>query len=199
MQHAVAAVLLVVAGVVLALGASLVHGVASTYGPDTPGLGGVAVVVGVLCAGLVLLCLVGARDPVGGRPRTSVLAVGVLVVVTATLWAARAHGGQVHERDQAAQGTACSPDDVALLSAVDAPGARSEPVGDAEGRCSTVVSGVPDEDLATARVAVGLEEGGWRLTGLDGEAQRWERGEAVLLMSAASDGKATDVRLVLVG
>ena len=199
MQHAVAAVLLVVAGVVLALGASLVHGLTAAYGPDTPGLGGVAVVVGVVCAGLTLLCLVGARDPVGGRPRTSVLAVGVLGVVAATLWAARAHGANVHERDLAAQGTACSPGDRALLAALDAPGTRSEPLGDAEGGCSTVVSWVPDVDRATARVAVGLEGAGWRLTGLDGEGQRWQRGDAVLRVSASSDGRATDVRITLLG
>ena len=147
----------------------------------------------------MLLCLVGARDPVGGRPETSVLVVVAVVVVAGTLWGARAYGGHVHERDAAAERTACSPDDLALLSAIDAPGSRSEPVGDAEGRCSTVVSWVPDVDRATARVAVGLEGGGWRLTGLEGEAQRWERGEAVLLVSASSDGKATQVRLALAG
>lgn len=196
-RHAVAAVLLVVAALVLALGASLVHGLAAEYGAETPGLGGVAVVVGVVSAGLALLCLVGARAPVGRRPRPSVLAVGVLVVVPSVLWGAQVHGGRVHERDRAAEGTACSAADRALLTAVDAPGVRSEPVGDADGGCSMLVSEVPDADVATARVAAGLQRGGWRLTGREEDEQVWQRGEAVLRVSASSDGKVTDVRLTL--
>lgn len=198
MQHLVAVVLTAVAAALLLGSAAVLHGLASAYGAgvvsDVPSW---AVLV-LVPAALALLCLVGARDPVGPpRPRTSVLAVGVLVVFCVTGAAATAHGGSVHERERAVEATACSPGDQALLRAVDAPGVRSEPAGDADGGCSMLVSWVPDADLATARVAAGLEGGGWRLTGREGDEQLWRLGEAVLRVSASSDGKATDVRLTL--
>ena len=197
MRHAVAVVLVLVAVLVLGAATSLAFGLAAEYGGDVL-QDGSAIVLALLAAGPVLLCLLGARDPVGRpRPRTSVLAVGVLVVSAVSVSAAAAYGGRVHERDLAARTTACSPQDVELLRAVDAPGTHTEPAGDADGGCSVLVSWVPDADLATARVAAGLEGGGWRLTGREGDEQLWRLGEAVLRVSASSDGKATDVRLTL--
>jgi hypothetical protein len=197
-RHAVAIVLTTVAALVLAASASVTYGLAASYGADTPAHGLGAVFLVLLPAGLALLCLVGARDPVGGpRPTTGVLTVGVLVVFAATGAAAAAYGGRVHERERAAQTTACSPDDLALLAAVDAPGAHSEPAGDGDGGCSMVVSWVPDVDLASARVVASLEDGGWQRAAGDGHEQVFEREDAVLHLTASSDGKATQVRLTL--
>ena len=198
MQHLVAVVLTAVAAALLLGSAAVLHGLASAYGAgvvsDVPSW---AVLV-LVPAALALLCLVGARDPVGPpRPRTSVLAVGVLVVFCVTGAAATAHGGSVHERERAVEATACSPGDQALLRAVDAPGVRSEPAGDADGGCSVVVSWVPDVSRATARVVEGLQRGGWQRTARDGDQQVFQRGDDVLRLSVVSDGKATDVRLTL--
>ena len=199
MQHLVAIVLAVVAAALLAASASVTYGLSATYGAGTPYEGGVGWVLLVLLpAGLAVLCLVGARDPVGRpRPRTSVLVAGVLVVFAATGAAAAAYGGSVHERERAAEATACSPGDLALLAALDAPGARSEPAGDADGGCSVLVSSVPDLGRAVAEVEAGLERERWRRIGRDADAEVFQRGEDVLRLSAVSDGKATDVRLTL--
>jgi hypothetical protein len=126
-----------------------------------------------------------------------VLAVAVLVVFGAAVSGASAYGGIVHERDRAARTTACSPEDVALLTAVDAPGAHTEPAGDADGGCSVVVSWVPDAAVATAQVVASLERGGWQQTAHDGDDLVLRREQAVLRLSASSDGKATEVRLTL--
>ena len=194
MQHAVAVVLVGVALLVLAAVTSLTYGLTVEYGDSTvQGLGWLVLVL--VPAGLALLCLLGARDPVGPpRPRTSVLAVGVVVVFAATVTGAQAYGGLVHERNREARTAACSPEDVALLTAVDAPGAHSEPLGDEDGGCSVVVSWVPDVAVATAAVVSSLERGGWQPTG---SASVFRRGDAVLQVSAGSDGKATEVRLTL--
>ena len=197
MQHAVAVVLAAVAAALLAFTAAVIHGLASEYGADVfPG--GSWAVVSLVPAGLALLCLVGARDPVGRpRPRTSVLALGVLGVFMATGAAAVAHGGSVHERDRKAEAAACSADDLALLAAVDAPGAHSEPAGDADGGCSVVVSWVPDLARAQAEVVAVLERGGWQRITREGDEQVFQREYDVLRLSARSDGKATDVQLTL--
>ena len=198
MRHAVAVVLLPVAAFVLAASASVAYGLSATYGADTPGLATVVVVLVLVPGGLALLCLLGARDPVGRRrPRTSVLAAGVLVVFAATVTGAVAYGGTVHERDRAARSTACSPEDAALLTAVDAPGAHTEPLGEPDGGCSVVVSWVPDAARAEAEVVSSLERGGWQRADADGAQRVFRRGEAVLRLSASSDGKATDIRLTL--
>lgn len=198
MRHAVAVVLVAVAALALAASANLAYGLSAAYGADTPGLGGLGIVLVLVPGGLALLCLVGARDPVGpARPRTSVLAAGVLVVFGATVTGAVAYGGTVHERDRAAAATACSPEDTALLTAVDAPGAHTEPLGEPDGGCTIVVSWVPDAARAEGAVVSSLERGGWERTGRDGAEQVLRRGGAVLRLSASSDGKATDVRLTL--
>ena len=88
-------------------------------------------------------------------------------------------------------------DDLALLAAVDAPGAHSEPAGDADGGCSMVVSWVPDLARAQAEVVAALERGGWERIARDGDEQVFEREDEVLRLFAVSDGKATDVRLTL--
>lgn len=197
MRHAVTVVLTAVAAAFLAVSASLVHGLASEYGAAVFPGGSWAVVM-LVAAGLALLCLVGARGAAGRpRPPTSVLAAGVLVLFVGTGAAAVAHGGSVHERNSAAEAAACSPGDVALLAAVDAPGAQSEPTGSADGGCSMVVSSVPDVARAEAEVTTALERGGWQRTALDGDGQVFERDGELLRITAVSDGKATDVRLTL--
>ena len=146
-------------------------------------------------AGLALLCLVGARDPVGPpRPRTSVLAAGVLLV-SATGAAAVAYGDSAYE--PVVEGPVCPEADVALLEAVDAPGARSAPLLDAGGGCSTSLWGVPDPARATADVVAALEQGGWRRTAGEGGALVFRRGTDVLHLSAESDGSATNLRLTV--
>jgi hypothetical protein len=196
-QHAVAVVLAAVAAALLAVTAAVIHGLVSEYGTDVFPDGSWAVLV-LVPAALALLCLVGARDPVGRpRPRTSVLAVGVLGVFVATGAAAVAHGGSVHERDRKAEAAACSGGDLALFAAVDAPGVHSEPAGDADGGCSMVVSWVPDPTRAQAAVAAALERGGWQRIARDGDQQVFRRQDEVLRLFAVSDGTATDVRLTL--
>lgn len=190
-------VLTAVAATLLALSASLVHGLASEYGADVFPGGSWAVVM-LVPAGLALPCLVAARGVVGRpRPRTSVLAAWVLVVFAATGAAAVVHGGSVHERDSVVEAAACSPADLALLAAVDAPGAHSAPAGGADGGCSMVVSWVPDIARAEAEMTAALERGGWQRSARDGDSQVFERQGEVLRMSVVSDGKATDVRLTL--
>jgi hypothetical protein len=197
-RYAVPAVLVGVAALLLAGSANVAYGLAAAYGADTPGTWSVIAVLVVVPGGLALLCLIGARDPVGPpRPRTSVLAAGVLAVFAATVSGADAYGGRVHERDRAAMATACSPEDTALLTAVDAPGAHTEPSGEPDGGCSMVISWVPDAARAEAEVVSSLERGGWQRTERDGAEQVLRRGEAVLRLSASSDGKATDVLLTL--
>lgn len=198
MRHAVALVLTAVAAALWGLSAVAIHGLAAEYGADVFADGLSAAVLVAVPASLALLCLVGARDPLRRpRPRTSVLAVGVLVLFAATGAAAVAHGGSVHERDRAVIGTACSSGDVALLAAVDAPGARSEPAGEPDGGCSVVVSSEPDVASAVAEVTAALERGGWQRTAQDGDERVFERADDVLRLSAVSDGKVTDVRLTL--
>ncbi len=106
MQHLGAIVLTAVAAALLAFTAAVAHGLASEYGAAAVSDGLTAVLV-LVPAGLALLCLVGARDPIGRpRPRTSVLAVAVLLVFGATTTAAVAHGDGVHERDRRAEASA---------------------------------------------------------------------------------------------
>ncbi len=197
MQYALPLVLSGIAALLLAGSANVAYGLAAAYGADATGESVIAVLV-VVPGMLALLCLVGARDPVGpARPRTSVLAVGVLAVFAVTVSGAGAYGGRVHERDQAAMAAGCSPEDTALLTAVDAPGVRTEPSGEPDGGCSMVISGVPDAARAESEVVSSLERGGWQRTDRDGTRQVFRRGEAVLRLSASSDGKVTDVRLTL--
>jgi hypothetical protein len=118
-------------------------------------------------------------------------------VSTATVTGAAAYGDSVYQRDREAMATACSPQDVALLAALDAPGPRSEVMGDEAGGCSVLVSGAPDEARATADVVASLQRGGWQRTAGEGVEQVFSRGEAVLRLFASSDGKVTDVRLTL--
>jgi hypothetical protein len=172
-RYAVAIVFSAVALLLLAFSANANYGLAAEYGASAPYGGGFGWVLLVLVpAGLALLLLAGARDPVDTpRPRTSVLAVAVLIVFAATGAAAAAYGGSVHERTRAAMATACSPDDVALLTEVDAPGARSEALGEPDGGCSMVVSGVPDVAVAEASVVEGLERGGWQRSPTTGRSR----------------------------
>lgn len=196
MRHAVAVVLVGVAALLLAAVTSLAYGLSVEYGADVLQDGGQVPLV-LVPAGLALLCLVGAL-PVGRRrPRVPVLALGVLVVFAATVSGAAAYGASVHERDRDVRTTACSPDDRALLASVDAAGPRSEVMGDELGACSVIVHGEPDVARATAAVVAGLERGGWQRTGSEGEVQVFQREDSVLRVSAASDGKVTDVRLTL--
>jgi hypothetical protein len=198
-RYAVAIAFSAVAMLLLAFSANANYGLAAEYGASAPYGGGFGWVLLVLVpAGLALLFLLGARDPVGTpRPRTSLLAVGVLVVFLATGTAAAAYGGSVHREEQLSQASACSVDDVALLAAVDAAGVHSEPAGDPAGGCSTVISGVPDAARAEADVVSALERGGWQRIADEGDEQVFQREDRVLRLSAVSDGKATDVTLTL--
>jgi len=197
-DRAVAIVLAAVAAGLLAVSAAVISGLSSEYGAGVFGDGLSWAVLVLVPAGLALLCLVGARDPVGRpRPRTSVLALGVLGVFAATGAGAVAYGGSVHERDREAEASACSAGDLALLTAVEAPGVRSAPAGDADGGCSVLVSWVPDVARARAEVVGGLERAGWQQIARDGHEQVFQREDDVLRLSVTSDGKATDVRLTL--
>ena len=198
MQHLVAIVCTALAAVFLAGSVSVTYGLAAAYGAGTPYEGGLGWALLVLApGGLALLCLIAARDAVGRRrPRTSVLAVGVLVVFTAAGAGAAAYGGSVHERDRAAEAAAGAADDLALLAEVTAAGASTPPAGEADGGCSVVVSSVPDAALAEARVVAALEQAGWRRVRA-GDGREFERGRALLRLSVTTDGKATDVRLTV--
>lgn len=192
MQHLIATLLTAVAVALLALSAAVTSGLASVYGPDAVLNAGLLLLV-LAPAGLALLCLIAARDPVGPPwPRTSALAAGVLVVFCATGAAAVAHGAHSHVPEQA---STCSPDDLALLESFDAPGARSLPLSDAAGGCSVSVWGVPDLATAEAEAFDAVERDGWRRTAREGDVQVFERGAAVVRLSAESDGSATNVRL----
>jgi hypothetical protein len=197
-RHAVAVVLVGVAALLLAAATNLAYGLSAAYGADTVQDGGWTFLV-LVPGALALLCLLGARDPDGRtRPRTSALAVGVLVVFAVTVSGAAAYGGSVHERNLAARTTACSPEDIALLKAVDAPGARTEPAGEDDGGCSMVVSWVPDAAVATARVVGSVQRGGWHPVAREGEERVFRRGDAVLRLSVVgADSTSTDVRLTL--
>lgn len=195
MQHLAAVVLAAVAAALLVLSAAVVSGLASEYGAGAV-VGLVWAVLVLVPAGLALLCLVGARDPVGPpRPRTSVLAAGVVLVFSVTGAAAVAYGDSAYE--PVVEGPVCPEADVALLESVDAPGARSAPVLDGDGGCTQSLWGVPDRARATADVVAALERDGWRTTAGDAGAQVFRRGTEALHLSAESDGTATNVRLTV--
>ena len=199
MQHAVALLLTALAALVLAASAWATYGLSATYGAGVFSQGGGWAILALAPAALALLLLVGARDPAGRpRARLSALAAGVLVVFAGTGAAASAYGGSVHSRDQLAQASACSVDDVSTLTGLDALGnGHSEPAGDPDGGCSMVVWGGPDAGLAEAEVTAALERGGWQPIASDGSERVFQREDRVLRLSAVSDGKATDVRLTL--
>ncbi len=194
MRFLASAVLAAVALALLGLTASVLAGLTSTYGPDAvlnPGL----VVLVLVPAALALLCLVGARDPVGPpRPRTPVLAAGVLVVFCATGAAAVAYGATEHVPEEE---STCSPEDQDVLASFDAPGARSLPLEDGAGGCWVTAWGVPDLAEAEAQAVAAVEDDGWRRTAREGDVQVFVRGGAVVRLSAESDGSATNVRLAV--
>ena len=192
MAHLAALVLVPAALALLGLTASVLAGLSSEYGPDAvldPGL----LILVLVPAGLALLCLVGARDPVGPpRPRTSVLAAGVLVVFCLTGAAAVAYGASAHVPEEA---STCSPEDLDVLASFDAPGTRTLPLADAAGGCWVSVWGVPDLAEAEADAVDAVERDGWRRTAGEGEVQVFVREGDVVRLSAESDGSATNVRL----
>lgn len=192
MRHLVALVLVPAALALLGLTASVLAGLTSEYGPDAV-LDPVLPVLVLVPAALALLCLVGARDPVGPpRPRTPVLAAGVVVVFCLTGAAAVAYGASEHVPEEV---STCSPEDQDVLDSFDAPGARSLPMADAAGGCWVSVWGAPDLAEARAAAVDAVEGDGWRRTAREGDVQVFVRDGVVVRMSAESDGTATNVRL----
>jgi hypothetical protein len=180
-ERAVALVFTALAALVLAASASVTHGLSATYGAGVLTQGAGWAILVVVPAALALLFLLGARDTQGrSRAHVAGLAAGVLVVFAVTGAAAAAHGEGVHSRDQLAQASACSVDDVSMLTGLDASFSHSEPAGDPDGGCSMVVWGVPDPALAEAEVTAALERGGWQPVARDGSERVFQREDRVL-------------------
>jgi len=194
----VAAVLALLAVGLLAVLLTGTYGLTAEYGFVAGDLQPVDVGIVLLLGLLAVLLLLGAQGQVGTRrPSTPVLAVTVLALFAGGAAVSSALGGAAHARRAANVASACSAQDRALLAAVEFAGYRDGPHGNPDGGCVLRLHPATEAEAAGARLTAELERDGWRPSEPRGDAPTFERDGAVLMLSAVSDDKTTEILLTL--
>ena len=199
LRRAAGILLALLAAGLLALHATLTHGLTSEYGFVPGDLQPIDGMVLLLVAGLDLLLLLAARRLLGvRRPTAAVLAVVVPAVFCGAAAVSATLGGAAHDRRTTTVRTACSAQDREQLAAVEYPGFRLGPFGDPDGGCVLRLSPqTHDAATAVADLTADLVGEGWRTTGAIYQTVMLERDGAVLTVNAETDGKAVELVLTL--